>query len=156
MAKLLRNNRPNSPIEGINRSNFSDSKKLQNYVKSQIYVKGFTIALGAGANPNAGNIQLGGQARFLYGIALYGGNVGSAAYPQADTFSMTINNEVIFDTVSCYSISPLTNPRGIQDMYFPIPRPLSGSDTVQLSVTAVGALAATYWVFYLSNYAPQM
>lgn len=132
---------------GVNPKNFSSTASLQNYIRSQIYVKGYNINVAMGGNANIGDIVFGGQAKFLYGFVIYNSVVGF------DTFSLTINNEVIVTDALQAAYDPRTNARGF-DMYFPMPRPLTGADSVQFSYTA-DAAKAVYPVFYLSNFAPK-
>lgn len=131
----------------MNEHNLDNSRALQSYIKSQVYTKGFSQAVNAGANTSLANVtSLGGSARRLYGLAIW---VSQANIADDDTFSLTINNEQIIIKNYWRSFCPQFNYK--MDMYFPIPRPLSGSDTIEMSWQSVGA-KTVYPIFYLSDF----
>lgn len=128
-----------------------EMKAIQNYIKAQIYFKGFSYAVVVGNNSTT--LTLGGSCRFLYGIQLWMSNANIA---QDDTFSLNINNEQIFDTILWRAFNPAACGGLPNTQFFPVPRPLSGSDTVQFSWTAAVGAKTIYPIFYLSNYAPEL
>lgn len=131
---------------GIDQHDLENADTLKSFVKKQIYMKGFNFNVVVGDNPT-NDIKLGGKARFLYGINLL---ITAARVADEDLFSLTINEEVICDKVNWKNFYPGLNSGKLQ-MYFPIPRPLSGSDSVNIGWTATGANKTVYPSFFLSE-----
>lgn len=151
MTKVFRkvpNSGGNLIPEPSNQFNFGNQKAVQLYNNSQVYFKGFTLGASAGQNSFTG-IQLGGSARRLFGINMF---VAQAAIADDDTFSLLINNELIIDKCLWRAFFPQQTGNIKQDMFFSIPRPLSGSDSVEMSYTSVTA-KNIFPIFYLSNFA---
>lgn len=155
MTDKLRVKRNNGHSEGsappaMRDFNLNNQESVQDYNKSQIYIKGFSIGVSTGINNSVGNIQLGGAAKRLYGLVIY---LDVTKLADADTFSLSINNESIINNTIWYAFYPSVQYGNMKpQMYFPMPRPLSGSDSVEFSWTAVSA-KTVYPVFYLSNFA---
>jgi hypothetical protein len=150
MAKIRRGSpapgQPGGPTPSINQNDLGN-RNIQTYIKAQIYMKGYTQGVNAGNNANLANItSLGGSARKLFGIAIW---VSQANVADDDTFSLKINNETIIDSVYWRTFNPQFNLK--LDQFFPLPRPLSGSDTLVMSWTAINA-KTIYPIFYLSDY----
>lgn len=126
-----------------------NKKELQEFYQKQIYSKGFFFQTSAGSTVSP-KISLGGSARRLHGISVFN-DLGFSG--DQDTFSLTINEEVIIEDVIWWAY----NPQGIsgnifkETQYFPIPRPLSGSDSVELDWNASNS-HNSFIVFYLSNF----
>lgn len=133
-------------MPGIN-SNLNNTKAIQDFINSQIYAMGFQFGVSVGVNTNI-PIKLSGSSRRLFGLCLF---VQSDKVNDDDTFSLTINQENIITTSlwrAWYPSVTLGNYK--PQMFFPIPRPLSGSDSVNISWTAVTA-KQVYPIFYLSD-----
>lgn len=145
MAKRVIIKTPGERIPSMQTNNYSDFKSVQEYNKSQIYFKGFQKNVAVGSNVL--DLQLGGSARRMFGLIF----IVSGAGTDDDLVSLTINNEqIIIDTHwRAFSPNQTGNPKDL--MYFPIPRPLSGSDSVALNWFAINA-KVVYPVFYLSNF----
>jgi len=122
-----------------------DMKQVQNFNRAQIYAKGFLLGAQSGSNDFT-NINLGGKARKLYGFALY---VPVANDNDADTFTLNINQELTIERVPVWAYNPRVNTFKTQQFY-ELPRPLSGSDTIQLGYDSVGA-HPVYIVFYIAQ-----
>jgi len=129
------------PLDFYNTNNLAS---LQTFIKSQIYFKGFKIPVNTGINADI-PIQLGGSSKRLYGIVLY-----REDDTQFDTFSLTINNELIIDNVLWKSFYPTQTGNMKEQIYFEIPRPLSGSDDTKITWNALNN-SNVYAIFYLSN-----
>jgi hypothetical protein len=123
---------------------------IKEFAQSQIYLKGFSLGALNGQNPDLGPIALGGTARWLWGLQMW---VTNANLANDDVFSLVINNETLIDGVLWKAFSPSNSAGMSRSQYFPLPRPLYGSDAVRLSWTAVGA-KTVYPIFYLSNRPP--
>jgi len=121
-------------------------KEVQSFIKSQIYFKGFIKGVSVGANPDI-TIQLGGTPRKLYGICLYIQNDKTA---NDDTFGLTINEEQIITDCIWRAFNPQQTGNFKTNIFFDIPRPLSGNDSVVMNFKATAAMNI-YPVFYLSN-----
>lgn len=122
-----------------------NQKTVQNFIASQIYMKGFVQGVNAGNNQNLPFV-LGGSARQLYGMNLF---IQQSTIAEDDYFSLKLNNETIIDSVSWRAFNPVYNyNRKIQ--FFELPRPLNGNDSLTMSYTAVSA-KTIYPVFYLST-----
>lgn len=133
-------------VRSINQNNFDDQKATQDFVKKQIYMKGFSQAIGAGSNQVLPAITtFDGSARWLHGLSIY---VSQANVSDNDTFSLTVNNEQIIINAYWRAFCPEFNLKLTQ--YFPLPRPLAGSDSVQMNWSAQNA-KTVYPIFYLST-----
>lgn len=127
--------------------NIAKDKAARDFINSQIYFKGYTVGMGAGNNPNAGPIDLGGKARRLFGVTIF---VQRSLIAEDDIFSLTLNQEVIIDKCIWRAFNPEATGNDKQQQFFPIPRPLSGKDDVVLSWTA-GTAKNVFFIFYLSD-----
>lgn len=140
--------RPN--INKINTST-SNQKEIQEFTNKQLYSKGFEYNVVTGAG-NEFSPNLGGKARFLYGICVYSemNNGGDL-----DKLSLTLNSEVIIDKVIWWSYNGQGQQGNIfkTDQFFALPRILSGSDSVQLNWESINAHKINV-VFYLSDVRP--
>jgi hypothetical protein len=123
----------------------------QAYTNQQIYTKGYqyTVAIGTGNNFNP---NLGGKARFLWGICLFS-EVANAN--DLDLFSLTINSEVICDKVlwNTYNPQQLSGNVNKNNQFFALPRLLSGADSVEINYNSINAHKINV-VFYLSDVRP--
>jgi len=122
-----------------------NQKEVQNFIASQIYMKGFVKGVSVGNNPDI-QLVLGGSARQLYGFNLF---IQQSTIAEDDYFSLKLNNETIIDSALWRAFNPVYNyNRKIQ--FFELPRPLNGNDNLTMSYTAVSA-KNIYPVFYLST-----
>jgi hypothetical protein len=135
-------------MPGIKFGNQSNQQNVQDFIKGQIYSKGFEF--GAQPGPNTFNPNLGGAARRLFGLILFTENNNIF---DPDLISLTINNEVIIDNVVWWAYNPQGPSGNIfkQAQYFELPRPMSGSDSVAIQYQSVNA-HKIYPVFYLSDH----
>lgn len=137
----------NKKPAGIDQFNLNNPE-IQDFIQSQIYTKGFEFNTTAGT-ANTFPIQLGGKCRKLHGIVVYN-DLNNVVDP--DKISLVINSEQLIDKAVWWAYCPVTgvgNPAK-QDQFFSLPRPLSGSDDVQLVWDSANA-HKIFIVFYLSD-----
>lgn len=137
----------------LNKINMGTSPQsaAQDFTRKQIYTKGFTYNVEAGAG-NIFNPNLGGKARFLYGICVYSED---KFQNDLDLFSLTINSEVIADKVIWVTYNPQQATGNVDkaEQFFALPRLLSGSDSVEILYNSDQAHKLNI-VFYLSDVRP--
>lgn len=136
------------PVPNKNPNDFGNPTELQNFNNRQIYTKGFSFTSQAGTENQESPI-LGGKARFLHGITVFN---NSANITDEDVLSLTLNEELIISKVIWWAYNPQGAVGNIfkREQYFPLPRPLSGSDS--LTTLYKTANAHNYYiVFYLSD-----
>lgn len=123
----------------------------QTFTNKQIYSKGFTYSVVSGPGNNF-SPNLGGKARFLYGVLLF---VEAPNANDLDTFSLTINSEVAIDKVLVSAYNPQIIGGNIfkTDQFFALPRLMSGSDSIQLNYDSIN-VHKIHAVFYLSDVRP--
>ena len=135
--------------------NFNTSKGIQsesqNFTNKQLYSKGFTFNVVSGPGNNFAP-NLGGKARFLYGITIYS---EANNFNDFDLFSLTINSEVVIDKVLWNNYNGQGPSGNIfkTDQFYSLPRILSGADSVQLNYDSVNT-HKIHIVFYLSDVRP--
>lgn len=122
-----------------------NQKTVQNFIASQIYMKGFVQGVAAGNTQNI-KLDLGGSARQMYGFNLF---IQQSTVAEDDYFSLKLNNETIIDSVSWRAFNPSYNLNH-RLQFFEVPRPLNGNDSLTMSYTAISA-KTIYPVFYLST-----
>jgi hypothetical protein len=108
-------------------------------IKQQKRIKGFEFVLPTGASTF--DLQISGTARIFLGFALL--NV-KPADPTAtpENFTFTINNEVIIDKVKPFFFTNYL----MDDEYYFIPRPLSGTDQIKVDFQNATAPPQTWWM----------
>lgn len=119
-------------------------EQVRELIRKQKRVKGFRLAIPNGQSTH--NIQLSGTARIFLGFAFaYDGSNGNpAGTPEAS--SLKINEETVIENVRPFFFTNYL----MDDEYYFIPRPLSGTD--QISFTFNNAGAAQNWdlcVYYI-------
>lgn len=141
---------PGANIKNINMVTGATAP-AQNFTRQQIYTKGYQYTVGSGSG-NAFNPNLGGKARFLWGICLFS---EAANANDLDLFSLTINSEVICDKVLWNTYNPQQASGNVtkKDQFFALPRLLSGSDSVEINYNSINAHKINI-VFYLSDERP--
>jgi len=103
-------------------------QQIRNLIKTQNRAKGFRFTLPLGASNF--NIDISGTAKVFLGF-IFGGSTFTPII--SDTFSLTINNEIIIQSGNTQAFS---SSRDIKSDYYWFPRPLSGTDEVTLSFQA--------------------
>jgi len=120
-------------------------EEIRDYIKKQKRIKGFTFNLTAGNNPDL-NVEISGTARLLLGIVFFEfagiGVPGQDELPREVT--MKVNNEIIIENVHI----KLLSTDHIDEEYYFIPRPLSGSDDVKMSFNNVATDMDVFMALY--------
>lgn len=108
--------------------------QVRDEVKKQHRIKGYNLTVPTGTTPYP--LQVTGDARKFLGIVLF---------PIKDAFTKTlieinqctfkINNEIIIEDLNPNFLNGWFN----NDQYFPLPRPLSGTDQITITFTNPGA-----------------
>lgn len=132
----------------INQSNLDNIKTIQQFNNASIYTKGFNFTSQANT-VNSESINLGGKARFLHGICVYGDmNFGA----DQDILSLVINSEQLIDKVIWWSYNPQGQSGNIfkERQFFPLQRKLSGADSTTITLETQNA-HTWHVVFYLSD-----
>jgi len=138
----------NLPTNVIDQNNFGNQKQLQNFNNASIYTKGFSFTSQANTT-NEESINLGGKARYLHGICVYG---DFNFINDEDILSLVINSEQLIDNVIWWSYNPQGASGNIfkERQFFPLQRKLSGADSTSVSLKTANS-HNWYIVFYLSN-----
>lgn len=141
--KLFRSTSP------IKQNNFNDQKATQNFNNASIYTKGFTFNSQANTD-NIESINLGGKARFLHGVIVFGdlNNFGG----DRDILNLVINSEQVISNVPWWAYNPQGQAGNIikERQFFPLQRKLSGADSTTVSLKTINAHEWSI-VFYLSD-----
>jgi len=115
---------------------------IQTLIKKQKRSRGFNFNLASGSQPN--NIELSGTARIFLGFSLLlQPDVIFADRITGVTF--TVNNEIVIQDVDPEFFSP----EFMDDEYYFFPRPLSGSDTLNLQTEALADQALRMIAYYI-------
>jgi len=119
-------------------------EEVRALIKKQKRVKGFEFSIGTGTT--SFDLQLSGTARLMLGFALVNPNVGSIT-GTPDNMTFTVNNEVVIDKVKPFFFTNYL----MDDEYYFIPRPLSGTDQLKMDFQNSGA-AQTWWRLFTHNH----
>lgn len=144
---------PITPVTGISRApenqqypgsilgaRWADVVEL---IRKQKKGKGVFITSVLGATTTA-QVPLSGTAKIFLGLKI-GTNLNLAS-PDA-VVKLVINDEVVFQDVSTFFLSNDFALNSCNCEYFSYPRPLSGNDSIQLSVSEPALGAATLYEF---------
>ena len=102
-------------------------------------IKGVNITVGVGVTIQS--LQLTGTAKYLLGVRT------ADAAATANTFTLKLNNETIFDTAS----QLLTDVFGaVRDEYVECFRKLNGQDTIQVEYNSGAGATSNFMLFYLT------
>lgn len=101
-------------------------KAVQEFIRQQRRVTGIRISGGIGTQEF--RVEISGTAQFLLGI-----NFGNSIDDGTD-FTFIVNNETIIDSVMV-ELFTQNNNKGYID-YYPLNRPLSGTDQIKLLVNS--------------------
>lgn len=134
-------------IPRIVEGNLDNAADLRSFNKKQIQTKGFEIGLQANTTTSQ-SLTLGGKWRKMHGIVMF-----VETPTDNDKVSLNINSELIIDNCNANAFIPQQNSNATKpDQFFPIPRALSGSDSVEININTVAGAAKKAWiVFYLSE-----
>jgi len=115
---------------------------IRTLIKKQKRSKGFNFSLSSGTQVNP--IDLSGTARIFLGFAILLQPEITFAN-RVETITLTINNEIIIQNVDPEFFSP----DFMDDEYYFFPRPLSGTDTIDLSTSALSDQALRIIAYYI-------
>jgi len=99
-------------------------RDVQEFIRDQRRITG--VRLSGGIGTQEFRIEISGTAQFLLGI-----NFGNSIADTAD-FTFVVNNEVIIDS-TMVELFTQNNNKGYID-YYPLSRPLSGTDQLKLTI----------------------
>ncbi len=117
-------------------------EEVRTWIKKQKRAKGYVHALGAASGANEFNLDISGSARIFLGFALLFTESGIAAQP--DSFTMQINDEIVINQVQPTFFSP----DFMDDEYYFFPRPLAGTDTVDVFYNNPGPAQTVFMIVY--------
>ena len=106
--------------------------QIRTLIKKQIRMKGFSFNVVTGNTTQ--NIQLSGTARILMGLVLVPREITGVpvtGFSQIGSVSFKVNNEIIIENADPNFLTTLL----MNDEYYYLPRPLSGTDEITLSFT---------------------
>jgi len=116
-------------------------EQVRSVIRKQVRAKGFLFGLSNGSNNE--DIQLSGTARVFLGFSL--DQVDVAAANAATQFTITINNEIVIDSVHPVFFSSAF----MDDEYYFFPRPLSGQDTITIDIESPADENMQMIVYYI-------
>lgn len=129
----------NIPDLGLNAPQFPGQQvkgmtidQIRTLIKKQIRMKGFSFNVSTGQSNQ--NIQLSGTARILMGIVFLPRTSAGAplsGFSQIGSISFKVNNEIIIENADPNFLTQQL----MNDEYYYIPRPLSGTDEITLQFT---------------------
>jgi len=119
-----------------------DLKQIRQTIKTQKRAKGFSFALPVGTSNF--NIDISGTAKVFLGF-MFGADPTTPPVSQA--FTLTINNEIIIQDGQTPAFSTMRN-QGYHEYYF-FPRPLTGTDQIELRFQSAGGGNELFDVWYL-------
>lgn len=106
--------------------------QVRTLIKKQIRMKGFSFNVATGSSTQ--NIQLSGTARILMGLVFVPRTVAGVpvtGFANIGSVSFKVNNEIIIENADPNFLTTLL----MNDEYYYIPRPLSGTDEITLQFT---------------------
>ena len=120
-------------------------EQIRELISQQPRQTGYTVNVSAGENI-LDNLKLPGDSRLLLGINWNATQITTAT----DTYTLTVNNNKIIDTVSILLNSTQTGGGGMaysDDPYIPLLQPLSGSDNLEIvyNAGANGTIQLVLW-----------
>ena len=128
-----------SPDLGLNAPQFPGQQvkglsidQVRTLIKKQIRMKGFSFNVVTGNTTQ--NIQLSGTARILMGIVFVprtATGVPVTGFSNIGSVSFKVNNEIIIENADPNFLTTLL----MNDEYYYLPRPLSGTDEITLQFT---------------------
>ena len=117
--------------------NGASIEAVREFISNQVRIQGERFTGGIGTQEF--DIDISGTAKFFLGIQF------NDAF-DADV-KLEVNNETIFSAVSVNALTPIGNPRSSKD-WFPVNRPLAGSDKIKLTITGFEVYENTPFTIY--------
>lgn len=119
-----------------------DLQQIRSVIKTQKRAKGFTFPVTVGTSNF--NIDISGTAKIFLGFT-FGGATATPVI--SDSFTLVINNEIIIQDGQTPSFST-SRFQGDREYYF-FPRPLTGTDEINLRFQSAGAGSELFNVWYI-------
>lgn len=117
--------------------------QIRTQVKKQNRIKGYNFSVTTGTTNF--NIQLSGTARILLGLVLMNRSLVPAnGFVSIATISLKVNNEIVIENVDPNFLTQFL----MNDEYYYLPRPLSGTDEITITFTNPGATENCNIAFY--------
>jgi hypothetical protein len=119
--------------------------QVRTLIKKQIRMKGFSFNVVTGSSTQ--NIQLSGTARILMGLVFVPREITGVpvtGFSQIGSVSFKVNNEIIIENADPNFLTTLL----MNDEYYYLPRPLSGTDEITLQFTNPLAAEVCNVLFY--------
>jgi len=122
--------------------------QVRTLIKKQIRMKGFSFNVVTGQSTQ--NIQLSGTARILMGLVFIPrtalGGAPVTGFSNIGSVSFKVNNEIIIENADPNFLTTLL----MNDEYYYLPRPLSGTDEITLQFTnPLGAEVCNVLFYYI-------
>ena len=115
---------------------------IRKLIQEQPRCSGFPFVAGAATQTNINNIQLPGDARIFLGL------IFTTFAATGDTFTLSINNNVIIQNGSC-QLHAMNNSASITELYFPYPQPLTGTDKIEIVVTSIAGQSGVLQLHFI-------
>ena len=121
---------------------------IRTLIKKQNRIKGYNFSVTTGTSNF--NLQLSGTARILLGLAFVPrtitSSIGSDGFIHITGVTLKVNNEIVIENLDPNFLSNFF----MQDEYYYLPRPLSGTDEITLTFTNPGATEqASLAIYYI-------
>ena len=119
--------------------------QVRTLIKKQIRMKGFSFNVVTGSSTQ--NIQLSGTARILMGLVFVPREITGVpvtGFSQIGSVSFKVNNEIIIENADPNFLTTFL----MNDEYYYLPRPLSGTDEITLQFTNPLAAEVCNVLFY--------
>lgn len=123
-------------------------EQIRTLIKKQNRIKGYNFSVTTGTSNY--NLQLSGTARILLGLALVprtvNAAIGTDGFTQITGVTLKVNNEIVIENLDPNFLGNFF----MQDEYYYLPRPLSGTDEITLTFTNPGATEqASLAIYYI-------
>lgn len=115
---------------------------IRKLIGEQPRCEGFKFVAGAATATTINGIQLPGDARIFLGL------IFTTFDKPIDTFSLTINNNIIIKNGSC-QLHAMNNSASTTELYFPYPQPLTGTDLIQIVVNSNAGQTGVIQLHYI-------
>jgi len=115
---------------------------IRKLIGEQPRCEGFKFNAGAATATTINSVQLPGDARIFLGL------IFTTFDKPVDTFSLTINNNLIIKNGSC-QLHAMNNSQSITELYYPYPQPLTGTDLIEIVVNSNAGQVGVVQLHYI-------
>lgn len=140
MSKVSNRFKTQGPYQSDFDPNMAD---IQEFINNQTYMRGDNLTTPNGTSQDF-PVQVDGTARFFWGIVFYSDDY-------LDLVTLTINREKVINAVPVVFLTPDLNIKF--GLFYAVPRPLNGNDTVTLTVKSDSSHTLSYCI-WLSDTRP--